>query len=401
MTAILGKFMGRGIDIASNTAKFAYNQIIQSDEQEQEQQPLAENSSVHYGSFDAASASASRTDTIKANNNKIAHSNVHTDEAPSGSANDVDFSHRPAIAIDESEELMNVKYSTLLWLHAVTPATLIIHFTIIITLILKEFPKSEDPFSLKIHFNVIYIAIASWVLANALKQPIFRLINDIIPSNTSKDLVNVLVTIAHTLLQDLVRWQSLLIAVPALKEVKGDHNDQSFTSLSWFIVGWLGVLLGVSTYQQFINLSLYKDFLPTDKTLLPMTSDLSDYSTETASTSSQDQTNLGSQLTLLENIRDRRTLSDLYGQPFPNIPLPGLLFPLWRLDTLLLSSGIMLILGAYPIWSSYFFVTLINLSISLMWQLLLPKLGLGGLTWISFMFATITFFVGLNQFGIV
>lgn len=282
-----------------------------------------------------------------------------------------------------------------------TPATLIIHFTIIITLILKEFPKPEDSFSLRIQFNVIYIAIASWVLANSLKQPIFRLINDIIPSDTSKDLVNVLVTITHTLLQDLVRWQSLLIAVPVLKEVKGDHNDQSFTSLAWFVVGWLGVLLGVSTYQQFSNLGLYKDFLPADKTLLPITSDLSDYSTETASTSSQDQSNLDSQLTLLENIRDRRVLSEKYGQPFPNIPLPGLLFPLWRLDTLLLSSGITLILGAYPIWPSYFFVTSINSAISLMWQLLLPKVGLGGLTWISFMFATIIFFIGLNQFGIV
>lgn len=108
MTAMLGKYMGRGVDIASNTARFAYNQITQGNEQEQqEQQPLAENSSVHYGSFDSASASASRTDTIKADNNKITHSDMQPDEGPSGSANDVDCSHRPAIAIDESEELMN------------------------------------------------------------------------------------------------------------------------------------------------------------------------------------------------------------------------------------------------------------------------------------------------------
>lgn len=265
---------------------------------------------------------------------------------------------------------------------------------------LHTFPTPYDPFSptILVPFTTVLIGVAAWITVQALKQPI----NDFVAAVVkSKKLHNVLSTVIHTFAQDLVRWQSLLIAVPALRESRGDHNSSSFTNLSWFIFGWLAVLLTVSTIQEFRNLALYKDLLPLQKPLLPMVDNESEYSTETASSASQEPDNLEHQLTVLSNMRDRSNLCVAYGQPFPNIPLPGFLFPLWRLDTLLLGSGVTLILGARPIWASYLIIASINTANALTWQLLLPKLGLGGLTWISFMFATIIFFVGINQFGIV
>ncbi|TIA89200.1 hypothetical protein E3P81_03047 [Wallemia ichthyophaga] len=392
------KYFGRGYSVARNTLQFAYTQITQSpDDQPAEinRETEHQDNDFERGSVDSNSQADSVTHTIRAGNRKNLRANPQIESGPSampGETNDVEYTYRPQFAINESEELVNVKYTTLIWLHIVTPISLLVHFSILAGIILHAFPTHFNP------FIPIFIGVSAWIVAQSLKQPIYQFVAAV---SNSRKLQNSINTVIHTFALDLVRWQSLLIAVPDIRENRGNHSSSSFTSLSWFTFGWIAVSLTFSTFQEFRNLALYKDLLPIQKPLLPMVDNESEYSTETASSATQEPDDLEHQLITLHSMRDRCTLSATYGQPFPNIPLPGFLFPLWRLDTLLLGSGVTLILGARPNWITYLTVALINTVHSFIWQLLLPKFGLGGLTWISFMFATIIFFIGLDQFGIV
>ena len=246
-------------------------------------------------------------------------------------------------------------------------------------------------------FSIVFVGGGAWIVAQSLKQPIQDTMSALV---RSKKLQTLLSLVIHTLALDLTRWQALLLAVPALRDSTGDHNTASFTGLSWFAFGWLATLLTVTTVQQFSTLALYKDLLPLDRPLLPLVDD-SDHSTETASSASLPPDNLEHQLSVLNGMRKRNDVCVAYGQPFPNIPLPGFLFPLWRLDTLLLGTGLTLILGAHPGWTTYLIIAAIDSALALFWRLLLPKVGLGGLTYMSFMCATAVFLCGLNQFGIV
>ena len=145
---------------------------------------------------------------------------------------------------------------------------------------------------------------------------------------------------------------------------------------------------------------MYKELLTSDRVPLTTQPD-SDLNTETNSTDSHDSSDLDYQLILINNMRKRRNLNAIFGQPYPNIPLPGFLFPLWRLDTLLISIGMILIIGSLPYWQTWLILSTVNASITLSWQLLSPKLGLGGLTWMSFMLAIGSFLIGLNQWRII
>lgn len=114
------KYVGRGFNVASNTLQFAYTQLTQTEDEQPvvpvrgTQQPLARDNGVHYGSFDINSQTDSTANTIKADNHKSIDTQQQLDSGPSampGETNDVEYTYRPQIAINESEELVNGRFA--------------------------------------------------------------------------------------------------------------------------------------------------------------------------------------------------------------------------------------------------------------------------------------------------
>lgn len=393
----IGGIFTNSISIASNTAQFAYKSLTNSDED-----VINTDVAQHYGSFDnnPPESSTSNNSTLNANQYNTNNKNNDLESVASNQEPSNDDNDYPLEWNEDYQDISNKNYKILFWLHLITPFSVLAYFIIMITLLLHFFTSPLNPISktMPIPIQSLTLGSASWVFAHSFRKPTFKCLDFLVPIDSNL-CVGILGTIIHSFFLDFIRWQGLLLAVPTLKQ-SIDFDDPSFTNMSWFIVGWSATILIVSTFQQFQNLLLYKELLTSDRVPLTTQPD-SDLNTETNSTDSHDSSDLDYQLILINNMRKRRNLNAIFGQPYPNIPLPGFLFPLWRLDTLLISIGMILIIGSLPYWQTWLILSTVNASITLSWQLLSPKLGLGGLTWMSFMLAIGSFLIGLNQWRII
>ncbi|KAG8931322.1 hypothetical protein FRC02_002870 [Tulasnella sp. 418] len=243
-----------------------------------------------------------------------------------------------------------------------------------------------------------------------------------------------------------------------------DTQDDAFRQVFWFALGWALVEVVWSIAQGYEQLALYRDVLDgeRDKTKWETGSD-DDAEVESIShrfvhsafksvtppehspygqsrslsildpRANGHQVNLDSEMTQLINIQSRTELESVYGVPPPNIPV--FIFILQRLDAMLLTIGLTLIVSstylseliAHPLTQlpshhpsspepdfpprpdvvaaalgtvpMYIILVLVHASLAMMWTEALPKIGIHTASYTALLIALGVFFVGLASWG--
>ena len=271
--------------------------------------------------------------------------------------------------------------------------SMLLKYTLIVTLpsllslvffaILKitVWPHSISPSPIR----EILTAAAAWTVGFALRLPLFYLAT-LFHTYVNRFTI-VLSTFFQVLSEELLRLGVLLllgIQLERRREEDGaggwegmwmDTWDPAFTRVWWIAMGWAAADVVVGLTQGYDQLSLYKDVLPPYSSPSPhespslsvrhsptragkqplrasisTTTDPHSHSTPSTVVHSiqlsQDilTPDLESQISHLLALKTRAEIEDVYGSPLPNIPL--FLMFLQRLDAVLLSLGLTLVLSA-------------------------------------------------------
>jgi hypothetical protein len=274
---------------------------------------------------------------------------------------------------------------------------MLLKYTIIVTLpslvslvffgVLKitVWPHSISPSPMR----EILTAAAAWTVGFALRLPLFYL------ATLFHTYVNgftlVLSTFLQVLSEELLRLSVLVLLGIQLErtregnEATWDTWDPAFTRVWWIAMGWAAADVVVGLAQGYDQLSLYKDILPPHatspsprdsppisvrqspsraRTKQPRHPSVSPtarthshphphiQSTVHSVQSSQEllTPDLETQISQLLVLKNRAEIEDVYGSPLPSIPL--FLIFLQRLDAILLSLGLTLVLSAAYVASS-------------------------------------------------
>ena len=233
----------------------------------------------------------------------------------------------------------------------------------------------------------ILTAGAAWIVGFALRLPLFYL------ATLFHTYVNgftlVLSTLFQVVSEELLRLSVLVLLGIQLERTREDEEgpwvdswDPAFTRVWWIAMGWAAADVVVGLAQGYDQLSLYKDVLPPYSSPSPRDSPSVSVRHSptrtgkqplrpTSATATQPHSHsppsiavhstqpsqgtltpdLETQISHLLALKSRAEIEDVYGSPLPNIPL--FLMFLQRLDSILLSLGLTLILSAAYVSGAY------------------------------------------------
>ncbi|KAG9097856.1 hypothetical protein FRC06_007109 [Ceratobasidium sp. 370] len=204
-------------------------------------------------------------------------------------------------------------------------------------------------------------------------------------------------------------------------------QDEAFRDAWWMALGWSTVEAGLSIFQGYEQLALYKDLFEArdrdeetwrnttvnalqfdSRTVSRSTSSAMDEDAKRAAILSTSELASIADEDLMQSIqqRDREALELVFGVPLPNIPV--FISCLQRIDAQLLSMGFTLLVSAAYVSEQrtrlfrgtiFGLVLLLHSTLTVVWAEALPRIGIHTASYTSLLVAIGTFFAGLALWG--
>lgn len=297
-------------------------------------------------------------------------------------------------------------YKRLVALYTLTPLTALVAFLLLALLPyvayrcptphLRKYPYTKIlPFPLP----EILASIALYTLSHVLRSPLYNISAVLVALPLPATLIS---TTLHTILSISARFftLSLLLVRPYAESSFPTWHDSAFLRVWWAALGWAAAEAVVSIHQGYTGLALYRDVLippapppsnPERTPLLPQRRIDPDPDTE-----------LDRDIDQLIALKAREELEDVYGLPL--IHIPAFIPCLQRINSMLLSLGLSLLLGALLYGSDRLPLVTLAVATHLLLAVLhapwvLPRVGVQGAAFVGAVVSLGLLFAGLGVWG--
>ncbi|KAG9125000.1 hypothetical protein FRC07_009406 [Ceratobasidium sp. 392] len=339
----------------------------------------------------------------------------------------------------ESVMLPDMSYAQVIRSFAFVPFACFSLFAVLVLLVTfawapgRDQPHSNTPYPYLPHGRAFLVGAAGWVVSYACRTPIYAAVT---LGGRWASLSSVIVaSVCSVLAQEGLRLGVLILLGVRLHTWYGHPQwtpyltpqDEAFRDAWWIALGWSTVEAGLSIFQGYEQLALYKDLFDArdrdeetwrNTTINALQFDSRAISRSAASSTDEDAkraailspSDIASivEEDLIQSIqlRDREALELVFGVPLPNIPV--FISCLQRIDGQLLSMGFTLLVSAAYVSEQrtrLFRGTIFGLVIALhsiltvVWAEALPRIGIHTASYTSLLVAIGTFFTGLALWG--
>ncbi|KAJ6625961.1 hypothetical protein B0H10DRAFT_566900 [Mycena sp. CBHHK59/15] len=242
--------------------------------------------------------------------------------------------------------------------------------------------------------------VALYALSYLLRAPLYALSALLLPFPLPAIL---LCTVLHTIISTLTRLLALalLLVRPYASYSYPTWHDPAFCRVWWVALGWAAAEAVVSVHQGYVGLALYQDVLvPPD---LPLRDPERTPLLPTHHADSDPDIEIDHDIEQLIALKAREELEDVFGIPL--VLIPAFIPCLQRINSVLLSLGLFLLLGAslYSANHSWLLVVLAAATHLLLAVLhapiVLPRVGVQGAVYVGAVVSLGVLFAGLGAWG--
>ncbi|KAJ7658505.1 hypothetical protein B0H17DRAFT_1096947 [Mycena rosella] len=329
---------------------------------------------------------------------------VPEDDEPSPGNEDIDWELEDELALEE-QGFYRGSYTRIVALYTLAPLTAFVAFALLALLpYVARCPNPHSPtypYSgiLPFPFPEILASIALYSLSHLLRSPLYALSAILIPRPLPATLLS---TTLHTLLSTVARLftLALLLVRPHAKYDFPTWHDSAFSRVWWAALGWAAAEAVVSVHQGYAGLGLYRDVLvppapppsdPEHTPLLPPRHAAPDPDTE-----------IDHDIEQLVALKAREELEDVFGLPL--IRIPAFIPCLQRINSLLLTIGLFLLLGASLYGANRLALVIFAAATHLLLAVLhapwvLPRVGVHSAAYVGAVVSLGALFAGLGVWG--
>ncbi|KAJ6492886.1 hypothetical protein C8R47DRAFT_424985 [Mycena vitilis] len=307
----------------------------------------------------------------------------------------------------EEQGFYRGSYKRLVALYTLAPLTALVAFTLLAILpyVAYRWPRAHQPSYpylsiLPFPFAEMLVSVALYSVNHLLRGPVYTISAVIVPFSLP---AAVLSTTLHTLLSTAARLFTLVLL---LIRAHADYayatwKDSAFLRVWWTALGWAAAEAVVSVLQGYAGLALYRDVLvqpsvsPSDTEHTPLL--------PSRRADPDPDTEIEYDIEQLVAIEAREELEEVYGIPL--IRIPAFIHCLQRVNSLLLSIGLFLLLGASLYgrnhhWGLVALVAVTHLLLAVLHApLVLPRVGVQGAAYVGAVVSLGAFFTGLGVWG--
>ncbi|KAG8712734.1 hypothetical protein FRC08_014145 [Ceratobasidium sp. 394] len=349
------------------------------------------------------------------------------------------FDDNESSEYEESVMLPDMSYAQVIRSFALAPLACFLLLAGLVLLVTfawaptRDQPHSNTPYPYVPHGRAFLVGAAGWVVAYACRTPIYTAATF---GGRWASLGSVIVAaVCSVAAQEGLRLGVLSLLGVRLHAWSGHPQwtpyptpqDEAFRDVWWMALGWSTVEAGLSIFQGYEQLALYKDLFEArdrdeetwrNTTINALQFDSRTVSRSTSSAMDEDvkraailsPSDLASIVDedLVQGIqlRDREALELVFGVPLPNIPV--FISCLQRIDAQLLSMGFTLLVSAAYVSEQrtwlfrgiiFGLVLLLHSILTIVWAEALPRIGIHTASYTSLLVAIGTFFAGLALWG--
>ncbi|KZT21285.1 hypothetical protein NEOLEDRAFT_1244645 [Neolentinus lepideus HHB14362 ss-1] len=361
----------------------------------------------------------------------------------------------------EEHGLYEGSYRRLVSLYTIIPFVSFFIFVLLALLPTITWP-SHHPLGynryLPFPYPELLISISLWSLSHHLRLPLFNLASFLLPPYPAAS--TLLSTTLHVVLQTLFRTASFILIGIQIQNHEAPHwHEQAFLQVWWLALGWALADISVGIAQGYNQIALYKDVLVSEQDTISHVSDglvghsrygkifVADspvsmsvneyYNSRIANGNGRDTMasdgtygvsdgwrpvrdsvqEMEKDLDAFIAFKTREELEDVYG--IPVIKIPVFVSCLQRIDTLLLSLGLSLLLGSAYLRSALslpvpsedlksnlaFYivapiVVLVHLFLAVLYTpVVLPRIGVHTASYVGLLVGLGCLFSGLGMWG--
>ncbi|KAI0791035.1 hypothetical protein C8Q75DRAFT_716240 [Abortiporus biennis] len=353
----------------------------------------------------------------------------------------------------EEQGFYGGSYRRFLAMYTFVPVTSFLVFILLAMLPILIWPtRDSEPPPHPIYFpsplQELLVSSALWSLTHLLRVPVYSLVSFIF-RRRSTVLTAVIFNAIFAIIYNLLRLSSLpILRIRHFMDYWSPTcHDYAFRRIWWLALGWAGIETVVGITQEYAQIGLYKDvMIPEEQVVEVVENGESASGSRRGYGSSQEEllamsprpditrvdSNNSSQnladaleqevdrdIEQLVNLKEREELEEIYGLPI--IKIPVFVSCLQRIDSIIITVGIFLILSASylrstislststrpsppgsnkPIIITFPLIGLLNFFLCLIYTpLVLPRLGVHTTAYIGFLVGLGTLFAGLGLWG--
>ncbi|CAK5271236.1 unnamed protein product [Mycena citricolor] len=321
--------------------------------------------------------------------------------------------------LDDDEEELEAQgyyigsYKRLLALYTLTPITAVVFFGLLAVLPYAAYSPHAHPHtypypsSLPFPAPELLLSIALYCLAHVLRAPIYALCTALAQGPLPATLLS---TLFHALISIAARRTalSLLLVRHFAEFAHPTWRDPAFLRVWWAALGWAAAEAAVSVHQGYAGLALYEDVLVYSAAAAaaasPSGTDPENTPLLPARPPSDPDTELDRDMDQLISLKAREELEDVLGLPL--IRIPPFIPCLQRVNSLLLSIGLSLLLGGSLYGTTWHGVALSALAVGthllvavLYAPFVLPRVGVQTAAYVGIVVSLGAFFAGLGVWG--
>ncbi|KAJ6463571.1 hypothetical protein C8R45DRAFT_523429 [Mycena sanguinolenta] len=303
----------------------------------------------------------------------------------------------------EEQGFYKGSYKRLVALYTLAPLTALVAFALLATLpyVAYRWPKPNPPsypYPTTLPFPLLEIlaSVALYSLTHILRNPVYTFSAVLVSPPLLATLLSTTLQTVFSILARLFTLALLLVHRYALY-AHPTWEDSAFRRVWWAALGWATAEAVVSVHQGYAGIALYRDVLvppsappsdPERTPLLPPHRAAPDPDTE-----------IDQDLDQLVALKAREELEDVFGLPL--IRIPAFIPCLQRVNSLLLSVGLFLLLGAAQFgirlrWGLVTLATATHLLLAILHApIVLPRIGVQSAAYVGAVVSLGVFFTGL------
>jgi len=332
----------------------------------------------------------------------------------------------------EDQDYFIGSYKRFIALYTIVPLSSIIGFVILAVTPALFFPAHpHEPHSkyFPIPIPELLSSAALWSLSHLLRFPSFAIVSSVFTSSNVAVLIH---TVIHTILYNLLRL-SILPILSIREDMEyplPTYKDNSFTRIWWASLGWSLMEVAVAIWQGYEQVALYKDIMIPESKIRDMLFPSSDEQHPLVQhASDRDSLDFGDairsaldqDLDRLVSMKAREELELVYG--IPVIDIPVIITTLQRLDSILLSLGLSLLIshsylsstlsdplhpvsvtpthhGNRPFAITFPIAVVVHIALAMLYTpAVLPRIRVHTAAYVSLLGALSVFFAGLGVWG--
>lgn len=326
----------------------------------------------------------------------------------------------------EEQGLYTGSYRRVVAAYTLVPVSCLLMFAVFAVLPRTAWhaPSPSPVPSPSFHGRELLLSAALWALAHLLRVPLFTLASALLPPFPAA--ATVLSTAAHVLLQTLLRLSSFALLPVHLENHSHTRTpswrDPAFGQAWWLALGWAAADAAVGIAQGYAQISLYRAVLlseeqarelvlrygeglvgqPRHGKIFLTESPLDIAAPGEGVNGSGLEEAVERDLEALVALKTREELEEVYGVPV--IKIPVFVSALQRIDAIILSVGLTLLLAAAYLRSSLAItlpaVLLVHLALALLYTPpVLPRIGVHTAAYVGLLAGLGCLFAGLGMWG--